>query len=129
LSKEESIPENHAEVEQAPGEHEAAEEQQAPEEVQAEPTSIAQLRPRRVIKPPQLLGWEDEACYAVLASGDNPSSFQEAVESVERQEWMDAMSVEMESLHKNSAWELVLKPKDRKVIGSKWVFLEERKHQ
>ena len=41
LSKEESIPENHAEVEQAPEKHEAPEEQ-TPEEVQAEPTSIAQ---------------------------------------------------------------------------------------
>ena len=50
--QEESIPENHAEVEQAPIEHEASEGQQAPEEVQAKPTSIAQSRPRRVIKPP-----------------------------------------------------------------------------
>ena len=90
LSKEESIPENHAEVEQAPGKHEAPEEQQAPEEVQAEPTSIAQSRSRRVIKPPQGLGWEDEACYTLLASGNNPSSFQEAVKSDERQKngWM-----------------------------------------
>ena len=31
-----------------------------------------------------------------------------------------SMSAEMESLHKNSVWELVLKPKDQKVIGSKW---------
>ena len=37
LSKEKSIPENHAEVEQAPREHEAPREQQALEEVQAEP--------------------------------------------------------------------------------------------
>ncbi|BFG24559.1 hypothetical protein CerSpe_108330 [Prunus speciosa] len=28
----------------------------------------------------------------------------------------------MESLHRNSVWELVPKPKDRKVIGCKWVF-------
>src|SRR3954463_4158183 len=35
---------------------------------------------------------------------------------------MGAMSEEMESLHKNSVWELVPKPKDRKVIGSKWVY-------
>ena len=56
LSKEESIPENHAEIEQALGEYEAPEGQQAPKEVQAEPTSIAQSRPKRVIKPPQQLG-------------------------------------------------------------------------
>lgn len=28
----------------------------------------------------------------------------------------------MESLHQNSVWELVPKPKDRKVIGYKWVL-------
>jgi len=32
------------------------------------------------------------------------------------------MSEEMESLHKNFVWELILKPKDRKIIGSKWVY-------
>ena len=57
-----------------------------------------------------------------LNLGDNPSSFQKAVKSDERQEWMDAMSMEMESLHKNCVWELVPKPKDRKFISSKWVF-------
>ena len=116
LSKEGIFLENHAEVEQAP------EEQQVPEEVQAEPTSISQSRPKRVIKPPQRLGWDDEACYALVAGGDDPSTFQEAIQSEERQGWMGAMSEEMESLHKNSAWELVPKPKDRKVIGSKWVY-------
>src|SRR5436189_5279081 len=35
---------------------------------------------------------------------------------------MGAMSEEMESLHKNSVWELVPKPKDHKVIGFKWVY-------
>ena len=28
----------------------------------------------------------------------------------------------MDSLRKNETWELVTKPKDRKVVGSKWVF-------
>ena len=32
------------------------------------------------------------------------------------------MSEEMESLHKNFIWELVPKPKDRKIIRSKWVY-------
>ena len=35
---------------------------------------------------------------------------------------MGAMSEEMESLHKNSVWELILKPKDPKIIGSKWTY-------
>ena len=36
--------------------------------------------------------------------------------------WMGAMMDEMESLQKNSVWELVPKPKERKPIGCKWVF-------
>lgn len=33
-----------------------------------------------------------------------------------------AMMDEIESLHRNFVWELVPKPKDRKVIGCKWVY-------
>jgi len=57
-----------------------------------------------------------------LSLGDNPSSFQEAVESNEWQGWTSAKSAKMESLHKNSVWELVPKSKYRKVIGSKLIF-------
>jgi len=32
------------------------------------------------------------------------------------------MSEKMESLRKNSIWELVLKPKDQKIIDSKWIY-------
>ena len=35
---------------------------------------------------------------------------------------MNAMNNEMESLRKNYVWELVELPKDRKAVGSKWVF-------
>ena len=35
---------------------------------------------------------------------------------------MGAMMDEMESLKKNSVWELVPKPKDRKLVGCTWVF-------
>jgi len=115
FSTEDSFAENQAEVE-------PPEEQQQAEEVHEEPMSIAQTRPRRVIKPPQRLGWEDEAFYALLTSEEDPSTFKEALESKERQEWMAAMSEEMTSLHKNSVWELVPKPKDQRIIGSKWIY-------
>ena len=35
---------------------------------------------------------------------------------------MSVMDKEMESLRKNDVWELVELPKDRKAVGSKWVF-------
>ncbi len=39
----------------------------------------------------------------------------------EKQEWLDAMQTEIDSLH-NGVWKLVELPKYRKCVGSKWVF-------
>ena len=58
------------------------EEQQALEEVHVEPTSLAQLRAKRTINPTNRY---IEACYAFLAGEGDPSCFQEAIESNERQ--------------------------------------------
>ena len=32
------------------------------------------------------------------------------------------MNEEIEKIEKNKTWTLVLRPKDKKVIGTKWVF-------
>ena len=46
----------------------------------------------------------------------------EALASRDKAKWRDAMEKEMESLHTNDVWDLVKLPKDRKAVGSKWVF-------
>ena len=51
-----------------------------------------------------------------------PKTYQEAINSNEADQWVKAIQEEMDSLRKNETWELVTKPKDRKVVGSKWVF-------
>jgi hypothetical protein len=35
---------------------------------------------------------------------------------------MTAMQEEIEALHKNNTWDLVLLPQGRKAIGNKWVY-------
>jgi len=47
---------------------------------------------------------------------------EEALASTDKEKWSDAMEKEMESLHGNDVWDLVELPKDRKAVGSKWVF-------
>ena len=54
------------------------EEQQTPKKVHINPTSLAQSRAKRTIKPPSRY---IETCYALLASEGDPSCFQEAIES------------------------------------------------
>ncbi|KAL6334097.1 hypothetical protein AAG906_004528 [Vitis piasezkii] len=51
-----------------------------------------------------------------------PKTYQETINSNEADQWVKAIQEEMDSLRKNETWELVTKPKDRKVVGSKWVF-------
>ena len=54
-------------------------------------------------------------------SGD-PKSWKEAMASTDKEKWVVAMEKEMESLHANEVWNLVELPKDRKAVGSKWVY-------
>uniref|UniRef100_A0ACD5Z493 Uncharacterized protein n=1 Tax=Avena sativa TaxID=4498 RepID=A0ACD5Z493_AVESA len=53
---------------------------------------------------------------------EEPKSYKEAMASPESNLWMDAMYEELNSMNKNKVWELVTLPKDRKPIGSKWIF-------
>lgn len=48
-----------------------------------------------------------------------PKKFSEASK---RQEWMDAMEEELHQIEKNKTWELFPRPKDKNIIGTKWVY-------
>lgn len=51
-----------------------------------------------------------------------PNTFEEAVASIDRSKWMDAMKEELKSLVKNDTYDLVDLPKDMKAIECRWVF-------
>jgi hypothetical protein len=40
-------------------------------------------------------------------------------------DWIRAMNEELDQIEKNNTWELVPRPEDKNVIGSKWVFKNE----
>ncbi len=63
-----------------------------------------------------------EGASVATSSVEEPSSFQEAVNSQNKAKWELAMESEMRSLKNNDVWELVKLPENRKVVGSKWVF-------
>ena len=54
-----------------------------------------------------------------IESGEEPSTYSEAVNSVDSGKWMIAMQEEMESLHKNGTWDLVKLPKGKKAVRCK----------
>jgi hypothetical protein len=79
-------------------------------------------RPKRNKRPSVKYGFGDFVFYALLTSNEDPSTFQEAIDSSKNDKWMEAMVEEIEFLSKNKTWELTKLPKGKKPIGCKWVF-------
>ena len=51
-----------------------------------------------------------------------PITFEEVMTSPEKERWIEAMNKEMASIKANDVYDLVELPKDRKAVGSKWVY-------
>ena len=62
---------------------------------------------------------ESEKSHVAFLSTTEPKSFNEACED---KDWIASMNEELYQIEKNNTWELVPRPSDKNVIGSKWVF-------
>ncbi|KRX70035.1 Retrovirus-related Pol polyprotein from transposon TNT 1-94 [Trichinella sp. T6] len=60
--------------------------------------------------------------YVLTAQTLSPSSFHEAMQSVDAADWRKAMEEELHSLEENSVWTLVDPPSGKKVLDSRWVL-------
>ena len=65
---------------------------------------------------------EEEIFPCTPLEVEEPTSYQEAIDSPSHKEWMDAKRDEMGSMARNKVWELVDLPPQRKSIGNKWIF-------
>jgi hypothetical protein len=54
-----------------------------------------------------------------LLSHIEPSSIKEACKD---EKWVKSMNEELDQIEINQTWELVPRPKDKNVIGTKWVY-------
>ena len=43
-------------------------------------------------------------------------------DALDNKSWIEAMNEEIEQIKRNNTWTLVPRPKDKNVIGTKWVF-------
>ena len=53
---------------------------------------------------------------------EEPSFYEEAINSSNCDNWKEAMEQEMKSLRDNRTWDLVELPRDGKTVGSKWIY-------
>eukprot|EP00253_Pinus_taeda_P021783 PITA_21783 len=56
---------------------------------------------------------------AFVAQDGEPASFQQATQ---RQVWLDAMVEEYNSIMVNDIWEVVPRPQDISIVGSRWIY-------
>jgi hypothetical protein len=64
---------------------------------------------------------EYESHIAAELTNENPT-FEEAINSPKKDEWIQAMKEEISSIRQNETWRLVKLPHGRKPIGVKWVL-------
>ena len=60
--------------------------------------------------------------YVMLTDCKEPSYYEEAMLKDDKLKWERAMQSEMDSLHKNSTWELVHLPDGKRSLSCKWVY-------
>lgn len=60
--------------------------------------------------------------FVMLAEDDEPTTFHEAIESSNVNDWKLAMQEELSSLAENKTWVLVNLPEGRKAIDNRWVY-------
>ena len=89
-----------------------------PSETIDSPCSPPRQRSQRERRPPIYYGYQCNLTHV-----KEPKSVDDALNSPE---WFDAMKMEIDSLRDHDVWELVELPKDRKLVGSKWVLKVKR---
>ena len=52
-----------------------------------------------------------------------PQTYKEAMKRDDAKQWKQAMREELKSQHENKTWRLVLRPKNRRIVKCKWVYV------
>ena len=58
----------------------------------------------------------------LLLESDEPTTYEEAMVSLDSEAWLEAMRSELKSMDENQVWDLVDLPPGVTGIGCKWVF-------
>ena len=130
IEEDEGYPQRQNDEEQEPQEESQEELQEEPEER----TRIEETTPSRYVQKnhpeSQIMGQKEAgvqtrrtiaqaSSYLALLSSTEPQNVTKACKD---ECWVKAMDEELDQIEKNNTWELVPRPKDKNVIGTKWVF-------
>ncbi|KAL4035917.1 hypothetical protein IC575_004627 [Cucumis melo] len=81
---------------------------------------------RVVSQPNRYLGLTETQVVIPDDGVEDPLSYKQAMNDVDKDQWVKAMDLEMESMYFNSVWELVDLLEGVKPIGCKWIYKRKR---
>ena len=82
------------------------------------PTRRTFTRAGRGTKPSQ----EIHALMIAADTTTDPKTYNEAMRSPSSKDWVVSMNKELDSIAKNGTWEEIIVPRDRNIVGCKWVY-------
>ena len=85
-----------------------------------EEEEVSQLR--KSFRMPKLKTKYPTTEFVLLIDGGEPKFYEEAMMDDHKEEWLKAMQEEMQSLHKNLPYKLVVLPKGKRALKNKWVY-------
>ena len=68
----------------------------------------------------------DEGLDFLLIEETDPTTYRKAILDIDSAKWQDAMKFEMDSVHDNQVWDLIVLPEGFNPIGCKWVYKRKR---
>lgn len=69
-----------------------------------------------------IFGGESDTAEVLIAYGDEPTTYEDALSMPDSKQWVGAMDEEYKSLLSNKTWTVTALPPGRKAIKCKWVF-------
>ncbi|UYV67624.1 hypothetical protein LAZ67_5001398 [Cordylochernes scorpioides] len=100
----------------------------AEESQEHNPKTLKTQKPRITFNPVQAQEHKNDYMLYKTEAQDipTPTSYSEVLQlpKIEREKWLQAMNEELNSLEKNNVWELTPLPKDKKIIGCKWTYIQ-----
>lgn len=86
--------------------------------------------PRRSTGERKPVNRKDYISYLALEKmGKDPTSIEEAINSPQKEKWIQAMNRELQSLDENNTWEVSDLPKGATLLGTKWIYTQKLNDQ
>ena len=95
-------------------------------EIQVQTLSEPRRSGRVIRNPERFIGFGEIHIAIADDNPEDPLTYKSAMRDIDKEKWLKAMDLEMESMYSNSVWTLIDLPNGEKPIGCKWIYKRKR---